>query len=91
MSGVISRMHDLESLLERYPEIEEISVDKDFNFLDTNPSLFIRCKHSPEVLKLLEDLKVVFEGYPKIYIGYNMEDLLFAGKQTLWYNNKFYK
>ena len=90
MSGVITRMTNLESLLKRYPEIEEISVDKDFDFLDKNPSLFIRCKHQPEVLKLLEDLAVIFEGYPKIYVGYNMEDLLFAGKQTLWYNNKFY-
>lgn len=90
MSGVITRMELVKELPKRYPQIEEIYVNEDFDFLDSNPPIFFRCKGQVETLSLLADVSGIFEGFPMIYIGYNIEDLLFAGKKTLWFNNKIF-
>lgn len=90
MSGLIIRRENFKTLMSKHPEIVEVDVNKDFDFRDSSPELYIRGKTNIEVLKLLNDLTALFGGEVKLRVSYSPEDLMFQGRKVLYLKGKMY-
>ena len=88
LNSVLERRRVVSEIFGHFDSIQKVYTEESFDFSCKVVNFYILLRYSIDSPRLLDYLQDVYSSNVRVYLAYNVEDIMFEGKKVIWKDGK---